>query len=103
MLPAAPGLLSTTTCWPRPTVRRGATCRAATSGALPAMNGTIMRTGLSGYSAWAALAVRRQAAIAKRARPLMSALLRLYAGVPECDLPDRDLVFHVDRKLSRRG
>src|SRR5262245_58652582 len=59
MLPAAPGLFSMMNCWPRLAVRRCATWRAATSGALPAMNGTMMRTSLSGYSARAPVAKNR--------------------------------------------
>ena len=43
--------------------------RAATSGALPAMKGTMMRTGLSGYSACAVPAANSDSAAASRTEP----------------------------------
>ena len=55
-----------------PGVSRCATCRAATSGALPAMNGTMMRTGLSGYSACAADADSSASAAETRASQRIS-------------------------------
>jgi len=48
MLPVAPGLFSTTTCWPRISETRGASRRPTTSVGPPAAKAMIMRIGLSG-------------------------------------------------------
>src|SRR5215475_6707722 len=67
MLPAAPGRFSTTTCCLRPSPRRCAAWRAARSGALPGMKGTIKWTGFSGYSARATPTGRARTANASQA------------------------------------
>ena len=48
MIPAAPTTFSTTTVWPMFWDILAASRRAATSTALPAASGTIMRMGLAG-------------------------------------------------------
>jgi hypothetical protein len=48
MLPAAPGLFSTTTGWPKRTLSRSATMRVTVSLAPPGGNGTTMRIERSG-------------------------------------------------------
>ncbi len=48
MVPPAPARLSTTTVWPHSSVSFCPTVRARMSVALPAVNGTTMRTGLLG-------------------------------------------------------
>src|SRR3954471_1915716 len=54
-MPAAPGRLSTTTCWPSPAASCVETSRASRSLPPPGANGTMRRSGLVGYSAAAAL------------------------------------------------
>src|SRR5688572_1476636 len=58
MTPPAPVRLSTTNCWPHFSESFWAIVRAVVSVPAPGANGTIMRTGLSGYfgagSLWAA-------------------------------------------------
>src|SRR3981189_1857425 len=51
MLPPAPGLFSTTTDWPQTSCRRLPIRRAVISVEPPGVNGTTMRTGLTGQSA----------------------------------------------------
>ena len=50
MVPAAPGRLSTSTCWPHMRVRRSVMRRAMMSGDPPAGKGTMMRMGFAGNS-----------------------------------------------------
>ncbi len=56
-MPPAPPMFSTTICWPRLSLTRGAMSRAATSTGPPAVNGTTMVTGRVGHSCAAAVAV----------------------------------------------
>src|SRR2546421_5519416 len=56
MFPAAPGRLSTITCWPHASESFCAAARASRSVVPPAGNGTTRRTGLVGYVACAPLA-----------------------------------------------
>src|SRR5688572_13600637 len=67
MVPAAPGLFSTTTGCPRISWSAGAMMRAVTSTFPPAENGTMMRIGLDG-KVCAAAAVANVATRAARAR-----------------------------------
>src|SRR6218665_87389 len=53
MVPPAPGLLSTTICWPRSAATRWVTTRATRSVAPLAGKGTITRKGRTGHAAWA--------------------------------------------------
>src|SRR5688572_11302029 len=77
----APGRFSTTTDWPRLSVRPGAICRAMMSVAPPGANPTSRRTGLEGYcvpcAVAAQLTIASARASAKRMRVSMSCLLGL--------------------------
>ncbi|MNV71486.1 hypothetical protein D3C71_1645080 [compost metagenome] len=65
-VPPAPGLLSTTSCWPRSAATRWVTTRATRSVAPLAGKGTITRTGRSGQLACACAA---DASTSRPARP----------------------------------
>src|SRR5687767_3460289 len=52
-MPPAPGMFSTTTCCPRPSLILGARVRVVMSAMPPGPNGRTIRTGLLGYP-WAA-------------------------------------------------
>src|SRR5262249_44749706 len=82
MMPPAPGLLSTRNGRPRSSASRAATSRVTMSTAPPGGNGSMMRTGRSGYSAHAGTpASRPQTAAATEIRcrqpPRMARSLRL--------------------------
>src|SRR5688572_7285568 len=81
MVPAAPGLFSTTTGCPSASCKAGAMSRAVTSTFPPAEKGTMMRIGLEG-KACAAASVARLAARAARAR-LKDMFMELLHGVIE--------------------
>jgi len=68
MLPAAPGRLSTITCWPNSSESFWAIGRAVVSVPPPTAKPTIMRTGLVGYSWAAAGAAAASSAVAMAAR-----------------------------------
>src|SRR5947207_2167873 len=53
MLPPAPGLFSTTTCWPHISDSLAPTTRPMVSTPPPGVNGTIMRTKRLGHAGWA--------------------------------------------------
>src|SRR5882757_9908005 len=70
MLPPAPGLFSITTDWPHTSCKRLPIRRAVVSVESPGVNGTTMRTGLTGHSTPAARLERMGgAAMAAAARP----------------------------------
>src|SRR5437868_7546463 len=76
MLPEAPGLLSTTTGWPRALASGSAMVRAAMSGVEPPGKPTIRRIGLVGQAAPCAEAASGRAPVAKpQAAAIRRALL----------------------------
>src|SRR5688572_32020245 len=66
MAPSAPGLVSITTVWPSAWPSGCAKMRAPSSAAPPGGNGTISRTGLLGYCAWAEAQSTPSAMVARR-------------------------------------
>src|SRR4051812_1418636 len=72
-MPPAPGLFSTITWEPRPSVRRWAMKRAMKSEPPPGANGTMMRTGFDGYGCAAAWSETTSAAAAARRVLIMEA------------------------------
>src|SRR3954469_23474672 len=60
ILPAAPGRLSTMTCWPRRSLNFGVNARAVVSVPPPGAKPTIMRIGRFGYAVLSAADVAEQ-------------------------------------------
>src|SRR5215470_287218 len=100
-MPPAPGLLSTRNGRPRSSASRAATSRVTMSTAPPGGNGSMMRTGRSGYSAHAGMAASRTASAAPsehtcRMPPRMASLLSHVLRQPVRRIIDADLpVVHV--------
>src|SRR5437870_13003633 len=111
MLPPAPGLLSTTTCWPHISERRAPMMRPTASMPPPGVNGTTSLTMRFGQAALPCARAVREAKGARDAAPAqaislrrssMALSLRLDAGRLDDRAPQIHFGLERARELGRR-